>query len=48
MNTPHEFARDSSEKGTGRYWRIKKTEETKYLGRTKIKKVPLKRIKPRF
>ena len=33
MNTPHEFARGSSEKGTGRYWRIIKMEETKYLFR---------------
>ena len=48
MNAPHEFARDSSEKGTGRYWRIIKMEETKYLGRTKIKKLSLKHIKPRF
>lgn len=36
MNIPHEFARDSSDKGTGRYWRIRKMEETQYLGRMKI------------
>lgn len=48
MNTPHELARDSSDKGIGRYQRIRKMKQIKYLGRTKIKTVLLNISNQRF